>query len=197
MRIHMRRNSLGIVFVGALLASSSIFLVRTTHVARAAAEPTPKIGTVDMQRALQTVEAGKKAKTHLEQAFNSKKKELQSEESSIKKMTEEFKKQALVMSDEARAKKQAELQERIMKFQELTARSQTEIQQKERELTQPILTKLRSIIANNAKKHDYTVVLEKNENNVLFSLEKDDMTDEVISEFNKSHKAEKSEKSES
>lgn len=147
-----------------------------------------KLGTVDMQKALQTVDAGKKAKAQLEKDFNVKKKELQSEEAAIKKMGEEFKKQSLVLSDEARAKKQGEIQERIMKFQELTQRSQGEIQQKEAELTQPIIGKLRSIIADLAKKKSLAVVLEKNENTVLFSQDKDDLTDEVISTFNKQHK---------
>lgn len=147
-----------------------------------------KIATVDMQRALQTVESGKVAKSQLEKEFNAKKKELQAEEASIKKMTEEFKKQSLVMSDEARAKKQGELQERIMKFQELTARSQSDIQQKERELTHPIITKLRTVIADAAKKHEYTVVLEKSENSVLYSQDKDDLTTEVISTFDKQNK---------
>jgi len=151
----------------------------------ARAEEAFKVGTVDMQRALQAVDAGKKAKAQLEKEFNSKKKELQTEEASIKKMTEEFKKQSMVMSDEARAKKQGELQERIMKFQDLTARSQGEIQQKERDLTQPILAKLRTIIADLAKKEKLSLVLEKNENNVLYSLEKDDYTNQVISIFDK------------
>src|SRR4029079_6472419 len=100
-----------------------------------------KVGTVDMQQALQTVDAGKAAKAQLEKEFNAKKKELQGEEAAIKKMGEEFKKQAAVMNDDARGKKQAEIQERIMKFQEITARSQSEIQTKERDLTQPIITK--------------------------------------------------------
>ncbi len=155
--------------------------------AQAAAEV--KIGTVDMQKALQSVDSGKKAKAQLEKEFNAKKKELQGEETSIRKATEEFKKQSLVMSDEARAKKQGELQERIMKFQELTSRSQMEIQQKEKELTQPLINRLKGIIADLAKKGDYSVVLEKSENSVLFSLEKDDLTSEVISNFNKQAKS--------
>lgn len=155
-------------------------------VAQAAEEP--RIGVVDMQRALQGVEAGKKAKAQLEKEFNAKKKELQSEEASIKKLGEEFKKQSLVLNEEARGKKQAELQERIMKFQELTQRSQMEIQQKEQELTQPIIQRLRSIIQETAKKRNMHLVLEKNENTVLFSLDKDDMTEEVISQFNKAGK---------
>ncbi len=147
-----------------------------------------KIGVVDMQRAIQSVEAGKKAKGQLEKEFNARKKELQAEESSIKKMGEEFRKQSLVLTDDARAKKQAELQERIMKFQELTARSQQEIAQKEQELTQPIVSGIRKVISDLAKQKGYSIILEKNENTVLFSLDKDDLTADVITAFNKGGK---------
>ncbi|NDD91929.1 OmpH family outer membrane protein [bacterium] len=149
---------------------------------------TVKVGVVDMQRAIQGVESGKKAKSQLEKEFNARRAELQKEEASIKKMGEEFRKQSLVLNDEARSKKQAELQERVMKFQELTARSQQEIAQKEQELTLPIVQKLRSIISELAKKKEYSVILEKNENTVLFSLEKDDLTEEVIKAFNSASK---------
>ncbi|CAM6054193.1 unnamed protein product [Sphagnum tenellum] len=147
-----------------------------------------KIATVDMQKALQSVDMGKQAKSQLEKEFNAKKKELQAEEATLKKLTEDFKKQSLVMSDEARTKKQGELQERIVKFQELTARSQTEIQQKERDLTQPIITKLRTIITESAKKKGYTLVLEKNENTVLYSLDKHDITGDIINTFDSQNK---------
>lgn len=144
-----------------------------------------RIGTVDMQRALQTVESGKKAKAALEKEFNAKKKDLQTEEANLKKLTEEFRKQAVVMNDETRAKRQAEIQERIMKFQEATQRSQAEINQKERELTEPILNRLRTVISTVAKDKGYQMILEKNENTVLFSEEKDDLTETVITAFNK------------
>jgi outer membrane protein len=147
-----------------------------------------RIGTVDMQKALQSVDAGKKAKAQLEKEFNVKKKELDNERSAIQKMGEEFKKQSLVMSDDARAKKQAEIQERAVKFQELQMRSQTEITQKEHDLTQPIIVKLRGIIGELAKQKKYNVVLEKNENTVLFSEEKDDLTADVVNQYNKTVK---------
>lgn len=146
-----------------------------------------KLGTVDMQQALQSVEAGKKAKAALEKEFNQKKSQLQKEEAAIRKMGEELRKQAAVMNDEARAKKQAELQERIMKFQEMTARSQAEIQERERTLTEPIINKLRGIIKGLATKKGYTMVLEKNENTVLFSQDSNDLTQEVIATYNKQH----------
>ncbi len=147
-----------------------------------------KVGVVDMQKALQTVDTGKKARSDLEKDFNAKKKELTTEEAAIKKMGEEYKKQMLVMNDDARRKKEMEMQDRVMKFQANTARSQAEIQRKEQELTQPIVTKLRTIIGDVAKQKGLAMVLEKNENMVLFSLEKDDLTAEVIAAYNKQAK---------
>ncbi|MCM0606716.1 MAG: OmpH family outer membrane protein [Xanthomonadaceae bacterium] len=147
-----------------------------------------KFGIVDMQKALQSVDAGKKAKTELEAEFNKKKTELQNEEASIKKLHEEFQKQSLVMNDQAKAKKQSELQERIMKFQEKTARSQTDIQKKEQELTLPIVTALKKIVHGIATERQMALVLENNENTILFSLDKDDITTEVINQYNKTAK---------
>lgn len=143
-----------------------------------------KIGVVDMQKALQTVDAGKKAKSQLEKEVESKKKEFDTEKAAINKMGEEFKKQSLVMSDEARAKKQGEIQERIMKLQEKGAKTEQELHMREQELTQPILVKLRTVITDLAKKKGYRMILEKNENTVLFSQDNDDLTSEVISTFN-------------
>jgi len=171
----MKKISLGL-FIGALLAVSGAYAEEA------------KIGTVDMQKALQSVDAGKKAKSQLETEFNKKKQELQKEEASIKKMHEDFQKQSLVMTDQARTKKEAEIRERFMKFQEVTARSQQEIQKKEQELTEPIIGKLRGVIQDLAKKKGYSVVLEKNENTVLFSQDKDDLTQEVVDTFNKANK---------
>jgi outer membrane protein len=148
-----------------------------------------KIAVVDMQRAIQSVEAGKKAKSQLEKEINEKRKNLQTEEATIKKMGEEFKKQSLVMSDEARSKKQAELQEKIFKFQEETQKTQQELQQKEATLTEPIVSKLRNVISDLAKQKGYNFVLEKNENMVLYFDDKDDLTGDVVSLFNKQNKS--------
>ncbi len=154
----------------------------------AANVPAGMIATVDMQRALQTVNTGKKAKSKLEKEFNNKKKELEKEKIAIEKMHKELQKQALAMSEKARAKKSAELQQRVMKFQEKTRMSQMEIQQKEAQLTKPIIDKLKEIIKEVSSKKGYTIVLEKNENSVLISPEKDDLTQAVIAAFNKKNK---------
>ncbi len=165
--------------------ASSVFAEETPAAAAAAVS---RIATVDMQRALQTVEAGKKAKTQLEKEFNTKKKMLDDEQTAIKKLTEEFKKQTMVLNDESRAKKQQEIQERMMKFQDQMMRSQTEIQQKEGELTAPIVKNLKAMVKEMAAKKGYSLVLDKNEQTVIFSQEKDDLTDELVKSYHGKNK---------
>jgi outer membrane protein len=144
-----------------------------------------KLGAIDMQKAIQETAAGKKAKKELEDEFNKKKKDLDKREADIKKMGEDFEKRSMAMNEDARMKKQGEIQGEMRKYQELAAKSQMEIQKRERELTAPIVTKLRSILEDIAKKEDYTVILEKSEQSVMFAKKEIDLTERVIKEYDK------------
>src|SRR4051812_27692042 len=83
-----------------------------------------KVGVVDMQKAIQETATGKKAKKELEEEFNKKKKDLEKREADIKKMGEDFEKRSMAMNEDARMKKQAEIQGEMRKYQELAAKSQ-------------------------------------------------------------------------
>lgn len=143
-----------------------------------------KVGFVDMQKAIQTTAAGKKAKTELEGEFNKKKKELEKKEADLKKMGEDLEKKKSVLSEEALAKKQAEFQEEMLKYRDVVGKSQVDIQKKERDLTAPILEKMRKVIASLAKEQGYTMVLE-NSQMVLFATPEADLTDAVVKAFEK------------
>jgi outer membrane protein len=60
-----------------------------------------------------------------------------------------------------------------------------EIQKKERDLTQPIVTKLKSILEDIAKKEDFTVILEKSENSVMWAKKDIDLTERLIKTYDK------------
>ncbi len=147
------------------------------------AETPLKLGYVDMQKAIQTTTVGKKAKETLEAEFNKKKKELEKKEADIKAMNEDFEKKKLVLSDEVKEKKSNEIRTQMMKYQELVGQSQLEIQKKERDLTLPIVKKLREILEKVAQKEGYTMILEKSEQNVLFAIKEVDLTDRLIKDF--------------
>lgn len=166
----------------AIMTFIACALILNAGISRAAVDQ--KIGFVDMQKAIQTSDTGKKAKAELETAFNKKKKELQAEEASLKKLQEDLQKKASAMSDAVKKEQQTKLQERFMKYQELLQKSQAEIQKKEQEMSEPIIRKIREKVTEIAKKKGYTVVLEKNDNIVLFSMDADDITEEVLKEVN-------------
>lgn len=142
-----------------------------------------KIGLVDMQKAIQETDEGKKAKHELESDFNKKKKDLEKKEADIKKMNEDLEKKALVMADDVKAKKQQEIQSEMRKYQETVAKSQMDIQKHERDLTQPIIARLRHIIEDIAKKDGFSMVLEKSDQLVLYSVNGVDLTDRVVKEY--------------
>ncbi len=144
-----------------------------------------KIGYVDMQKAIQTTKAGQKAKKDLEAEFEKRKKSLQSKEADLKKMGEELEKKAMVLSEDVRAKKQKEFQTSMMEFQQTVQKNQKEIQDQERKLTEPILKKLQTVIEDMAKKDNYTVILEKRENGVLWAQKELDITEQVVKAFEK------------
>lgn len=150
-----------------------------------AAQADVKIGYIDMQKAIQETASGKKAKKDLEEEFNKKKKELEKMEADIKKKGEDFEKRSGVMNEDARTKKQAELNADMRKYQETAGKAQMEIQKRERDLTQPIVTKLREILDGIAKKEDYTIILEKAENSVMWAKKEIDLTDRVVKDYDK------------
>lgn len=143
-----------------------------------------KIGTVDMQKAIQTTSAGKKAKTELEGEFNKKKKDLEKKEADLKKMGEDLEKKKSVLSEEALGKKQAEFQEEMLKYRDVVGKSQMEIQKKERELTAPILEKMKKVIAKLAKDKGYSMVIE-NTQMILYTDGTGDLTNDVVTAFEK------------
>jgi outer membrane protein len=147
-----------------------------------------KIGLVDMQKAIQETADGKKAKGELESDFNKKKKELEKKQADIKKMGEDLDKKALVLSDDVKTKKQQEIQQEMGKYQEAVSKSQMDIQKHERDLTQPIINRLRGIIEDMAKKENFSVVIEKSDQLVLYSVREIDLTDRVVKDYDSAKK---------
>lgn len=160
-------------------------LVAMTLMLSVASYAQSKVVYVDMQKAVQTTKAGGKAKKELESEFNAKKKKLQSQEDKLKKMQEDLEKKAMVLSDDVRAKKQQEFQEEMMSYQKLVAQSQQEIQKREQDLTKPILDKIQKVIEQISKEKGYDMVLERQGNNVLWAKKEADITEDVITAFEK------------
>ncbi len=144
-----------------------------------------KVGYIDMQKVIQATKAGKKAKETLDGEFKKRKEGLDKKKADIEKMGMDLEKKKTVLSEEVLGKKQMELQEEMMKFQKVVAENQGEIQKKEKDLLEPILEKMRKVIENVAKEKGFSMVLEKQGQNVIFAQKEMDLSDDVIKAFEK------------
>lgn len=144
-----------------------------------------KIGYVDMQMAIQQTSDGKKAKKNLEGIAKVKEDKLKKLEAELKTKGDDFKKKASIYDEATKRKKQMELQKEFYDLQQLLGQSQQELRQKEEEALKPIVTIIRQQIDAIAKKDNYTIVLEKSENLVLFAKKEIDLTDAVVKAYEK------------
>ena len=157
-----------------------------------------KLATVDMGRILQAYPAMEKAKASLKEQV----KEIEDEKASLveglEKKKDEFenaRKEAMnkALSEEQKEKHQKnaedlfrELREKELQIRKILEARQKEIADQEARMLKKILTEIKAIIAEYARKKDYTVVLDTGSfgvsglNIVLFAEEKIDITEQIL-----------------
>lgn len=143
-----------------------------------------KIGVVDMQRALNETEDGRKAKAKLEKYAAKRQKDLNDKQESLKKLKETLEKQASVLERPVLQKKYEAYQKQVMELQSTYMEFQREFQAKEGELTQDIVLRMRDIMKRVGQKEGYTLILDRNEGGVVFVPSTYDLTDILIQRYN-------------
>ena len=145
------------------------------------------VGKVDVQKVLITVNQGVAVRDQLKKSFDEKQKVLKDEEEKIKKLQEDYSKKASVINDKEKAKKEREIQEKIMGIQQKTAAYQKEIQDLEQKLKTPILDRVKSVVDEVSKSADVDFVYESATAPILYARTEKDLTDEVVKAYNKKH----------
>ena len=163
-----------------------MFMLVSGMISKASAAETFKVGIVDLLKALNESEAGKRAKADLESLIKSKQTSIEERGKSIEKLKAEFEKQAAIISPAAKKAKEEELERLIRDYQRIVADSQAEVKKKEGELTGEILKDLREMINKIAQEEGYTLILEHAEGLVLYANKSLDLTDKVIKKYNES-----------
>lgn len=146
-----------------------------------AADPV-KFGSMDLQKALNESEAGKKAKSDLEVLIKSKESIINEKSKVVEKLRGELEKQSSVLSAEARKSREDELEKLLREYQRIVQDSQTEVKKKEGELTEAIIKELREIVEKIGEEEGYTLIVERGL--VLYSNKGIDLTDTVIKKYN-------------
>jgi len=141
-----------------------------------------KLGFVDMQRALNETDDGKKAKAALKKVFDQKQKELDEQQAALKKDIEDLdKKRTLLPPDQVR-EKEAELQSRMQKVQQTYLRHQQDLSGKEQEATAKIYERMNKIIQKIAQSESFSMIVDKSA--LVFAKPHLDLTTELIRRYN-------------
>ena len=141
-----------------------------------------KLGFVDMQRALNETDDGKKAKAALKKVFDQKQKELDEQQAALKKDIEDLdKKRTLLPADQVR-EKEAELQQRMQKVQQTYLRHQQDLSSKEQEATAKIYERMNKIIQKIAQSESFSMIVDKSA--LVFAKPHLDLTTELIRRYN-------------
>lgn len=147
-----------------------------------------KVGLVDISKILLTTKDGQKVMKQLEKKFNARKSALKKEEDKIKKASENFKKQSLVLSDKAKMTKEREIQGMIVKLQSQTMEAQKAINKLEQELKKPLIDKIQKVVMAVSKKAGVALTFEVSTSPVVYAEKRVDLTDEVVKAYNLKHK---------
>jgi outer membrane protein len=148
-----------------------------------------KIGVVDLMKALNESDSGKKAKTELEGLIKSKQGAIDEKGKEIEKLKGDLEKQSSVLSADARKSKEDELEKMMREYQRIVSDSQSEVKKRESELTSGILKQIRAIVAKMGQDEGYTMIIENAEGIVLYSKKELNLTDAVIKKYNESTRA--------
>lgn len=146
-----------------------------------------KIGVVDFQLALESVNDGKKAKEKIEKEFKEKEKNYLSKESEVKILFENFQKQSLALSEKAKMDKQGEIQKKYMEVNQLREQIGQDYKKRMSEYSEPIIKSLNTIIKDLAKNKKLDLVY-ANQSGILYAKDDTDITNDVIKSYNEIHK---------
>lgn len=140
-----------------------------------------KVALVDIQKAIRETAEGKKAEATLRKEMEDMQKKIQADGKKIQEAMEDLRKQAMVMDDKTRREKEEAIQGQVMKLREAEARNQSKFQERDQEISGPILKKIREVVAQISKEKGYTLVIDVG--SVIFALDQDDITQEVVKRY--------------
>jgi outer membrane protein len=166
----------------AMIRSLLVVAALVLPVAAHAAGEAPKIGVVDLQRALNEVEEGAKAKAALKKEFDEKQKALDARQNELKAMKDELDARGSMMKPEAKQERVAELQKKLLEVQQLYFQMQQELTKKEADATGEIFKKMGTILSTMGQQDGFDLIVEKSA--VLYSKNHLDLTNELIRRYN-------------
>ncbi len=120
-----------------------------------------RIGVINLQRALNESNSGKKAKARFKEQIDRIQSDLERKKNEVDGLKDQLAKKALVMKEEERRNLEKEYQQKLREFERAYEDSQGELQLKDAELTRDLVKELQIVIQDYGRRGGYTVILEQ------------------------------------
>lgn len=143
-----------------------------------------KIAFVDLQRALNETEDGRRAKNQLKKLFDKRQASLDQQQEGLKTQKEQLERDSKVLSQAALQKRAEEYQKKFIELQTRYVEYQRELAEKEAELTKNIFARMESILRRMGTSEGYSIILDRNEGGIVWGRTDLDLTDRLIQEYN-------------
>jgi outer membrane protein len=143
-----------------------------------------RIAVVDLQRALNETEDGRRAKARLKRLFKQRQQDLDKRQGELKALKEDIERNIELWSQETKQRRLEEYQKAFVDLQQQYVEYQRELAEREGEATQEIVARMERILRRIGQSDGYTLILERNEAGVMWVPTNLDVTDDVIQRYN-------------
>jgi outer membrane protein len=177
-------------FMGSVLRAGCflIILVAVAGCAAGGAKVEGKVGVVDPTRVLSETNAGKKAKDSLTAFSKNRQTLIEMEEKELRRMEEDFGRQASVLSATAKREREEQFRRRMAEYQQKVSEMNREVQEKQKDVLEGFREKVELIVGKVSKRLGLQIVMDKGKGGpTLYSEEGLDITGQVIDEFNRQY----------
>jgi len=144
-----------------------------------------KVAYVHLERAINEVDDGVKAKGDLQKEMDQKKIKLEKMHKDLQSLAESVEKQSAVMSQEARQAKAKEYQKKATEFQQEYAATEQEFMKRKNEVMAPIVQKMQALVGAMRTEGKYDAIGDRG---AMIDVKPElDLTNELIRRYNSAH----------
>jgi outer membrane protein len=143
-----------------------------------------KVGFVDVEQVLATVEKGKAAREELERKSRDAQGRLAPLVEQLEAMQKELQAKQFVMSEDAVRTKQLDLVELKNRYETKAKEEEGQFKVDQQRLISPLLEQLESVIKEVGRDNQYSVILRIDAPSLVYAREALDLTDLVVKTFN-------------
>jgi outer membrane protein len=144
------------------------------------AQAPAKVGYLDTRRIIQEAPGAVDARTTLEREMQGFETRLQAMEDSMRTMTQDYQQRSLVMSAEAKQRREQEIMQKQQDFQRQAQEMQQQAQRRQQDLMEPIMQRVEQAISDVRKAEGFAIVFDAASEAIVSADPALDLTQKVI-----------------